>query len=239
MIRAVCFDFNGVLVDDEDVHFELLREILAEEGIDLTERQYHEEYLGYDDRGCFQVALSAAGRPASPERLGALIALKADRYRTRAEAGLPVFPGAAESLKSLARRFPLAICSGALRPEIEFALERLGARGCVSAIISAEDTTRCKPDPQGYLLSLAALRSLVGRDLRDLEAPECLAVEDSLAGIASARAAGMWCLGLAHTYQAGELTGAGAHAVLPSLETLRPEWVDSQFPAAPRSNHGG
>jgi beta-phosphoglucomutase len=239
MIRAVCFDFNGVLVDDEDVHFELLREILAEEGIDLTERQYHEEYLGYDDRGCFQVALAAAGRPASPERLGVLIALKAGRYRSRAETGLRVFPGAAESLMALARRFPLAICSGALRPEIEFALERLGARGCVSVVISAEDTTRCKPDPQGYLLSLAALRSLAGKDLRDLEAPDCLVVEDSLAGIASARAAGMWCVGVAHTYKARELTGAGAHAVLSSLEMLRPAWIDNQFPAGPRSDHGG
>ena len=58
MIRSVIFDFNGVLVDDEAVHFELFREVLAEEGVVITEQDYHERYLGYDDRGCFATVLS-------------------------------------------------------------------------------------------------------------------------------------------------------------------------------------
>jgi beta-phosphoglucomutase len=237
MIRAVCFDFNGVLVDDENVHFELLRDILAEDGIILTEREYHDLYLGYDDRGCFEVALASAGLPAGPERIEALIAQKAQSYRSRAETGLRIFPGAAESLQALARRFPIAICSGALRPEIEFALERLRSRDYVSVIISAEDTTHCKPDPEGYSLSLAALRLLPGKELHDLKPSECLVVEDSLAGIASARAAGMWCVGVAHTYKPGELTGAGAHRVIQSLDTLAPEWIDTELQSLTWRNH--
>ena len=226
MIRAVIFDFNGVLVDDEAVHFELLREVLGEEGIALTEREYHEEYLGYDDRGCFEVALARAGQRADRARVDELIARKASRYAARAAAGLRVFPGAAECVAAMARRWPVAICSGALRAEIELALDPLGVRDRIATIIAAEDTTRCKPDPEGYLLALDALRADIGEDL---EAGHCLVVEDSLAGIQSAKAAGMWAVGVPHTYRADELRAVGADAVPDDLPRLDPEWVRRLF----------
>src|SRR3954447_7914395 len=108
MIRAVIFDFNGVLVDDEHVHFELFREILGQEGIPMTARQYHEQFLGLDDRGCFEAALVEAGRVPDAPGLDDLIARKARRYVTVAAEGLRYFPGAAECLTALARRWPLA-----------------------------------------------------------------------------------------------------------------------------------
>ena len=80
MIRAVIFDFNGVLVDDESVHFDLFREVLGQEGVEMTEDDYHERYLGLDDRGCFEAALTDAGQPADRDRLDDLIARKARRY---------------------------------------------------------------------------------------------------------------------------------------------------------------
>ncbi len=226
MIRAVIFDFNGVLVDDESVHFELFREVLAEEGVELTEALYHEKYLGYDDRRCFEAALADAGQAAPPSRLDELIARKAARYVPRAKDGLRYFPGAGDGLRSLAGRWPIAINSGALRPEIEYSLDRLGVRDRVLAIVSAEDTANCKPDPEGYLLALDALRSSVGEDL---EAAHCLVFEDSLAGIQSAKAAGMWAVGVSNTYADGELRGAGADAVVSGLEGLGPRWVETMF----------
>lgn len=229
MIRAVIFDFNGVLVDDEHVHFVLLREALANEGIALSEEQYLERYLGYDDRGCFVTALTEAGQEAAPARVDTLIARKAERYAEVAETGLRFFPAAAKSLEALAGRWPLAICSGALRAEIEFALDRLRARGRVLAIISAEDTTRCKPDPQGYHLALEALRALMPNGL-DLVAGECLVIEDSLAGVASAKAAGMVALAVSHTYDPKDLKEAGADAVLSGLAPLTVSWVEEHFP---------
>ena len=159
MIQAVIFDFNGVLVDDEAVHFELFREVLAEEGVVMTDRDYHERYLGYDDRGCFAAALGDAGQAFDHERLDGLIERKARRYVEVADAGLRFFPFAAETLASIAARWPVAICSGALRSEIEYALERLNRRAQVAAIIAAEDAHKCKPDPAGYLQSLDALRT--------------------------------------------------------------------------------
>jgi len=222
-IRAVIFDFNGVLVDDEHVHFDLFREALAAEGVALGESTYRDRYLGYDDRGCFAAALADAGRPAPPARVDALIARKAARYAEVAGAQLRFFPAAAESLAALARSRPVAICSGALRAEIEYALGRLEVRDRVGSITSAEDTARCKPDPEGYLVALGRLREGVP----GLAAAECLAIEDSLAGIAAARAAGMAAVGVANTYPRDDLAAAGALAVIDSLATLTPAWVDA------------
>src|SRR5205823_2444475 len=144
-----------------------------------------------------EVALADAGQATARERVDALVARKADRYAARAREGLRVFPGAIACVSAVAARWPVAICSGALRPEIESALDLMGLRDRIAAIVSAEDTTRCKPDPEGYRLALAALRA---RDGADLSAAECLVVEDSLAGVASAKAAGMRAVGITHTY---------------------------------------
>ncbi len=243
MIQAVIFDFNGVLVDDEAVHFELFREVLAQESVVITDRDYHERYLGYDDRGCFAAALSDAGQVFDDERLDALIARKARRYVEVADLGLRFFPFASETLAAIAARWPVAICSGALRSEIEYALKRLDRRGQVAAIIAAEDAHKCKPDPAGYLQSLDALQthqtmssSTAGKLL---EACECLVVEDSLAGIVSAKGAGMWAVGITHTYNAAQLRQSGADAIIHGLETFTPDWIDQHFARDTRGRHPG
>jgi beta-phosphoglucomutase len=212
MIQAVIFDFNGVLVDDEAVHFELFREVLAEEGVGMTDRDYHERYLGYDDRGCFAAALGDAGQAFDHERLDGLIDRKARRYVEVADTGLRFFPFAAEALASIAARWPVAICSGALRSEIEYALERLNRRAQVAAIIAAEDAHKCKPDPAGYLQSLDALRTHIR------------ARSPFTAGI-----------GITHTYTAPQLRQSGADAIIHGLETLTPAWIDHHFARGPRA----
>jgi len=239
-IGAVIFDFNGVLVDDEAVHFALFQEVLAEEGVVITERDYHERYLGYDDRACFLAAFTDAGELADCDRLDSLIARKAERYVEVAEQGLRYFPAAAEALDCISARWPVAICSGALRREIEYALRRLVRLDQISVIIAAEDTTKCKPDPDGYRRALAALRT-GGRNARrhstrerespshELNAADCLVVEDSLAGIQSAKGAGMRAVGIPNTYTTDELFDAGADAVITGLAMLTPQWISRQF----------
>jgi beta-phosphoglucomutase-like phosphatase (HAD superfamily) len=240
-IGAVIFDFNGVLVDDESVHFALFREVLAQEGVTITERDYHERYLGYDDRGCFDTALKDAGQRADRARLDDLIARKARRYVEVAEQGLRFFPAAAETLQAIAARWPVAINSGALRGEIEYALRRMDCLDRVAAIISAEDTDKCKPDPEGYRLALEALRTRA-RDqagrigpsngsaaTADLAPAACLVIEDSLAGIISAKGAGMRAVGVSTTYAAEQLREAGADDVVEALAAFTPEWVERRF----------
>ena len=238
-ISAVIFDFNGVLVDDESVHFALFSEILAQEGVSLSESDYHKRYLGYDDRRCFEAVLVDSQKSAEPEKLDWLIAQKARRYVEVASQGLRFFPAAAEALGAVAARWPVAICSGALRAEIEYSLRRMNRLDQVTAIISAEDTTKCKPDPEGYQLALAALQTRVTNSkgingalehrLEHLIPPDCLVVEDSLAGIVSAKSAGMRAVGIPNTYTADELRQAGADEVILGLATLIPEWIDRRF----------
>lgn len=235
MIQAVIFDFNGVLVDDEHVHFDLFREILAEEGVAITADDYHERYLGYDDRGCFAAALADAGQQADDARLDDLIARKGRRYVEVAETGLRYFPSAGETLDAMSARGLVAICSGALRSEIEYALNRLRRRDRVVAIVAAEDAHKCKPDPAGYLQSLDALRACRHErtpGLPELRARECLVVEDSLAGIISAKGAGLWAVGITHTYTAPQLRQAGADAIIHGLAELTPAWIDARFGSA-------
>ena len=133
----------------------------------------------------------------------------------------------------------MAICSGALRAEIEYSLKLLNRLDQVAVIISAEDTTRCKPHPEGYQLVLTALRNHVSKakdatpgsakERSDLTPTNCLVVEDSLAGIISAKSAGMWAIGVPNTYSAKQLFDAGADDVIPGLENLTPTWIDQRF----------
>jgi beta-phosphoglucomutase-like phosphatase (HAD superfamily) len=234
MIRAVIFDFNGVLVDDESVHCALFREVLASEGVAMDEALYHEKYLGFDDRECFETAMLDAGKVIDRELIDGMIARKAARYFEVAEDGLRFFPRAAEVIAAFADRWPIAINSGALRPEIEYSLTKMNVRDRVAAIVSAEDAIRGKPDPLGYLLALQELRKEPG--LTDLHASACLVFEDSLAGIISAKGAGMKAVGIAQTYGETELAQAGADAILGDLIPLTPEWVDRMFGAVDQRN---
>ena len=231
MIRAVIFDFNGVLLDDERLHFELFQEVLAQEGVAITGDDYHGRYLGLDDRGCFEAALTDGGRPAGSDRVDELIARKARRYTEVASRGLRFFPGAADCLAALADRWPLAINSGALRPEIEFALELIGRRDRVSVIVSAEETTHCKPHPEGYTRALEGLKARGGAELADLTAASCLVIEDSLAGVDSAKRAGMWAVGVPNTYTPDELRSAGADDVVADLTGFTTDWISGRFDA--------
>ena len=226
-IRAVIFDFNGVLLDDESVHCDLFREILAEEGVPFDSKAYHEVYLGYDDRGCFEAALADNGQEAGRDRVDAMIARKARRYLEVAEGGLPYFAGAGACLEAISDRWPVAINSGALRPEIELALDRLSLRDRVFAIVSAEDTAKGKPDPEGYRLAFEALRR--HPDLADLQPGECLVIEDSLQGVASAKGAGMLAVGVAQTYPLAALAESGADATLATTAEFTPAWIDRTF----------
>lgn len=208
MLKAVIFDFNGVIVDDEPLHLELFRRVLDEEDIALTDEDYHAKYLGYDDRGCFTAALTDAGRvelAANPAFIAELIERKAGYYREAIEARFLLFPGAVELVKKLAAKYPMAIASGALRGEIEVVLDRGGIRECFKEIIASEDVAACKPDPEGYVRALAALNANVGGQIQP---GECLVIEDSIAGIEAAKLAGMRCLAVTNSYKADELTNA-------------------------------
>ena len=114
-LRAIIFDFDGVIADTEPLHFAALRQVLAGIEISLTEAEYYTDYLGFDDRGCFLAALQSHRRQASPTLLGELMEHKAHAYLAAVKEHLAIFPGVRELVQDAAARYPLAIASGALR----------------------------------------------------------------------------------------------------------------------------
>jgi beta-phosphoglucomutase len=209
-LRAIIFDFNGVIIDDEPLHLELFRSILLEEGLSLSDEDYRDKYLGYDDRACFTTVLVDAGRRIEAEDdqyVDRLVARKAIRYEREIGKRYLLFPGVVETVRRLSSRYPLAIVSGALRNEIELVLKLGGIRECFGVIIAAEDTSACKPDPEGYLKALAAL-NLNAPGEQMIKPDQCLVIEDSVAGVGAAKRAGMRCLAVTNSYRDDELKEA-------------------------------
>lgn len=216
MFPATLFDFNGVLVDDEQVHLDSMREVLAPYGITISDADYAERYLGFDDVGAFRAMLTDHGRSASDAEVAELVERKRPVYMRRVENSLVVFEGAQDLVRRRAEAGPVAIVSGALRDEIVFALDIMGISDLIAFIVSAEDTAHCKPDPEGYLLGIAQLEKLVGGE----KAKRALVFEDSLAGIQAAKRAGLPCVAVAHSYGEPELWAAGADGVASKIREI-------------------
>jgi beta-phosphoglucomutase len=215
MIRAVIFDLDGTLVDTEVLHFKGFREVLSAEGIEIDQRDYFERLIGYTDRECFNVVLREHQRAAAPDLVEDLMARKAARYMELIYGGEDLFyPTAQSFVRQCARRFPIVLATGTLRTEAETILSRAGLRELFSDIVSAEDVEHSKPAPDSFLM---ALRHLTNRpDLSPpIESRQCLAIEDTPAGVEAARAANMKVLAIAHTTPAPSL--AKADLVRPSL----------------------
>ncbi len=211
MLKAIIFDFDGVLADTEPLHFTMFERVLQEEKIPLTEREYYEKYMGFDDKECFQAVLAAHGRDTAPDAIVRLVERKAAIMLRHITTAQVVYPDAPDFVKEAASRYRLAIVSGALRHEIELILKNAGMRNHFEHITAAEDVRRGKPAPEGYLHALQALNRRGA-----LEARECLVIEDTVFGIQAAHAAGMRCVALATTAPAGRL--AEADAVAASLK---------------------
>jgi beta-phosphoglucomutase len=213
-VTATLFDFDGVLVDSEPVHLAAFNDVLAPFGVTITEQAYADQYLSLDDAGVLREVLSRrAGRAPDEREVRALVMAKEPRFLERFSASFRVFPGAAEVVARRAARGIVGIVSGALEQEIAFALDRMGLTRAISLIVSAERTKTSKPHPAPYHLAIEELARL-GHGGRTV------VVEDSLGGVASAKAAGLRCIGVAHTYKAQELSGAGADVVVADLAAL-------------------
>ncbi len=203
---AIVFDFDGVVIDSEPIHLMGFQQVLAPLGVDITEAQYYETYLGYDDRDCIRIASGDHGVQITDEQLIQLIAEKTQLVQAALTKSVTALDGALELIRAAYDTgMPLAICSGALRDEIELPCRTLGILEKFSVVVSAQDVAVSKPDPACYLLALQQLRSATGKQL---PADKCIAIEDSPAGIESARSAGMKTLAVTTSYPAVHLTAA-------------------------------
>lgn len=207
-MRALIFDFDGVIVDSEPLIMELTQRMARLEGWNLTAEEYYRDYLALDDRGIVEHLFQSHGRDLDIRRRDEMVHWKEDAYRQAIEAGLPSIAGAVEFVRRSAARHPLAIASGSLRSEVEYLLGKLGLRDQFAALSTADDCEHSKPHPCSYLTALQRLQALPVFSENNLRASECLTIEDAPAGIEAAHAADMKCLALAHSRPPSELVHA-------------------------------
>jgi beta-phosphoglucomutase len=205
VIQAVVFDFDGVIANSEPLHFRAFRDVLATRGLPLTERDYYDNYLGYDDVGAFRAVADDQGAPISDAEVAVLVARKAVLLEAFERDTSVLFAGARAAIHRMAAVCPIAIASGARRAEILRVLEQEQLTSLFRVVVGAEDTPLSKPAPDPYLLAVSMLAGEIGEPLPPAE---CVAIEDSRWGLDSARAAGLKTVAVTHTYRADELTRA-------------------------------
>ncbi|MBI9019964.1 MAG: HAD family phosphatase [Verrucomicrobia bacterium] len=212
MISAILFDFDGIIVDSERLHWAAFNKVLGPLGKPISWPDYVETYIGFDDRDAFRTVFPMSGK----NELAALIEKKAAAFQDLLESdGAAALPGAVELIKSLSGNIPLAICSGALHEDILPILGKLGIETAFDTIVTADDTHISKPDPAPYSKAWNRLAEIF-QGLETISSG--LAIEDTPAGIASAKGAGLKVLAVTNSYDAEFLTQADA--VVDTLEGL-------------------
>jgi beta-phosphoglucomutase len=220
---AVLFDFDGVIVNSEPLHFYAFHKVLEAEKIELLEEEYYRELIGFDDRGAFRHLFEKRKMAIEPKDLSRLMTRKSQVVMELIEEKkYHALPGVEEFVRGLWRHYPLAICSGALREEIEAMLEGVALRDCFTAIVAAEDVAVGKPDPSGYLLCMEQVSQTTKLALKP---GDCLVIEDAPSVIKTVKAVGFPTLGVAGSYGIEKLAEANWR-----VKTLDPREVVRQIP---------
>lgn len=210
---GILFDYNGVIVDDEHLQREAMDEVLKVWGIELTEEQFEEHCLGQSDRSGFENLKKVFPRLQEVATDG-LIQKKLKAFQQISETVLPLHPGVDKLLETLSQNFRIGLVTGSLRSEMEPMLEKGKIRHLFEVAITADDVSRPKPDPEGYLKAAAAI---------GLSKENLAVVEDSPAGVAAAKAAGLKCIAVLQTVTKDKLTAADI--IIPTVTDLTPELV--------------
>jgi len=196
-VRAVAFDFNGTLSHDEPILFSVYRDLFAEHGRPLSEADYYDTLAGLSEETIIGRWLGVEG-----DALAALVEERIERYLELAGDGETIPRAVRAAVTYAAERVPVAVVSGAFRREIEPVLEGAGLARLVTVLVAADDVEHGKPDPAPYLRAVSLLDG-------GLRPGEVVAFEDTEAGVASARAAGLRCVGVLGTHSADRLAAAG------------------------------
>lgn len=195
------FDFNGVILDDERIHQKIIIEMMDREDLNFPLEDIQHHCLGRTDRACFQDLFASQDQSLNQFQLRRLLSMKAKAYRQYLESldTLPLFDGFVELVEELlAAGLKLAIVSGALRAEIKTVLKKTMLEQAFTITVASEDVKKSKPDPAGYQLAIKRLNRKFST--LDLAPCDCLAIEDSFAGVQAAKLAQIPVVGVAHTF---------------------------------------
>lgn len=211
MLKAVIFDFDGVITDSEILHLRSFNRVLTQYGIEITTKAYYKDYLGLTDFECFKLVVNERQLGLDDQRIANLMKQKTQIFEQLAETEGRIIEGVHDFLRMLKQNnILMAICSGAVLAEIELILEQARLRHFFAAIVSADQLKKGKPDPEGFLLTLQKLNSNVIRGQAGIQNPilseQCIVIEDSHWGLKAAKAAGMHTIAVTNSYDADQLT---------------------------------
>lgn len=220
---AVIFDFDGVIVDTEPLHYRAFQKILQPQNLGYSWDDYVETYMGFDDRDAFREAFRHGGMQLTETALEQLVAEKASVFQHVISAGVTPYPGVTTLINRLHQQgTPLAICSGALRSDILPIIDQLGIANCFSRIVTADDVPHSKPDPTSYRIAAQQLIEAFPEKLANSD--QIIAIEDTPAGISSASGAGLRVIAVTNSYPADHLHQA--KRIVSSLEELQTgDWL--------------
>jgi len=204
MLKAVIFDFDGVISDSEILHFRAFNQMLAQYGIEITIKDYYKTYLGFNDVDCYKLLIHQGLLKIDEQQIGNLVNQKKKIFERLAQTEGRIIEGVRDFLTMLEDNdIPMAICSGALLTEVEMILEEARLRHLFEVIVSAEHVKKGKPHPEGFLLSLQRLNE--SRE-NPITANQCIVIEDSHWGLEAAKAAGMHTIAVTNSYDAEQLS---------------------------------
>ena len=213
MLRAVILDFDGVITDSEILHLRAFNQVLARYGVEIATKDYYKEYLGFTDFDCFKALADKGLLKPWPQRIEDLIEQKNQVFDKLARTEGKIIEGVHDFLRMLKQNnIPMAICSGALRAEIELILEEARLRPLFQVIVSADQVKKGKPHPEGFLLTLQKLNQTVIPAQAGIQNPilpnQCVVIEDSHWGLKAAKTAGMHTVAVTNSYDADQLAMA-------------------------------
>lgn len=200
-LKAILFDFSGVIINDENIHRQLINDLLIGENLRASEDDYYDLCFGRCDRFCLKDILARKGRIISDDYLKKLCTKKAQDYRLIMEGmeKLPLYDAVIGFIRQMPEKcLHLALVTGTSRDEVEFILEKAKIKEYFDVIVTGEDITARQPQPDAYLLAMEKLNQK-NPELQ-LKPHNCLVIEDTPAGIQGAKNAQMQVVGITHTY---------------------------------------
>ena len=229
MIKAVLLDFNGVVVDDEQIQCDAYREVFKGHGIELTDEGYYSR-MGMNDRAFVTSVFEEGGQTPDEATIAACIEQKTDAWRGRVSDKPPLFDGVENFIKKCAAEMAVGLVSMARRSEIDLVLEKTGLASEFSVILSAEDISSHKPDPECYREGFRQIDlHRIARSHLPMVHNECLVVEDSPAGVMAGKGADLPVLAVETSVPEAALREAGADAVAKNLNDWFPDSLRRVF----------
>lgn len=234
MIKALLLDFNGVVIDDEPIQREAYKELLGAEGVELTDDDYAASH-GMDDKTFVRAAYERRGKTVDDAKMHEIIDAKFAKWREIVGDNLPLFPGIENFVEKMANDFALGVVSMEKGAQIRYVLAMAGLLHHFSVIVSAEDVSACKPDPECYRKGFQKIDLFrIEQGHLPMVHSECLVIEDTVPGIQAARNADLPALGVTNTVSADELRAAGAGAIAKDLRDWMPESIRLVFNYQPQ-----